>query len=245
MKRWCFLIRLRNIWYHDPCCSLHEGTSSLPRFDSLINRYKAAVERTAQQELEKSSVDWLEQKAWLSAPIVYCDGAYDWNTGKAGVGIFWGPSDSRNLHLEVTGAKITNIRAEIQAVSLAILQASSLKLQRISIKTDCNFAVKVINLWLEKWRRNGWRKAAGGLIENVEDIKKLNERLQLLKVRIEHVYGHQKFDMRSILDEHWQELPNEERDAYGNFHSDRLAQLGIDQPMMTDVEFELSIPAIK
>lgn len=55
-------------------------------------------------------------------------------------------------------------------------------MQRICIKTDCNFAVKVINLWMEKWRKNGWRKASGGHIENIDDIKKLNDRLELLKV---------------------------------------------------------------
>lgn len=58
------------------------------------------------------------------APLVYCDGSFDWTLKKGGIGIFWGPNDERNAHLSLTGSKLTNIRAEIQAVSLSALQVS-------------------------------------------------------------------------------------------------------------------------
>ncbi|VDK17847.1 unnamed protein product, partial [Anisakis simplex] len=184
-----------------------------------------------------------------SAPTVYCDGAYDWNRGKAGIGVFWGPADSRNLNLSLTGDKVTNIRAEIQAVNIAILQAHRSKLNRIYVKTDCAFVVKVINLWLEKWRLNSWKKASGAVVENVEDIKRLSDRLNLVKVRIEHIYGHQKVDVKKLMAHKdqiaWRKLTSEERDALGNHESDRLAQLGIDQPMMSDTDFESLTDAVE
>uniref|UniRef100_F1LB21 ribonuclease H n=1 Tax=Ascaris suum TaxID=6253 RepID=F1LB21_ASCSU len=245
MKDWRCLAQLRNTISSNGYCWLHQTSSAIPSFDAILSKYRAATEQAIRDERANSIAHWQEERAWLSAPVVYCDGAYDWLTGKAGIGIFWGPSDPRNLHLAVTGCKITNIRAEVQAVSIAILQASSLKMQRICIKTDCNFAVKVINLWMEKWRKNGWRKASGAHIENIDDIKKLNDRLELLKVRIEHVYAHQKFAEKLKHEECWQGLTSEERDAYGNFYSDHLAQLGIDEPMMTDIAYESLITTRK
>uniref|UniRef100_A0A915AXX6 RNase H type-1 domain-containing protein n=1 Tax=Parascaris univalens TaxID=6257 RepID=A0A915AXX6_PARUN len=157
MRDWRFLAQLKNSISANGYCWLHQSTSAIPSFDAILSKYHAASEQATRDERASSIAHWNEQRAWLRAPVVYCDGAYDWLTGKAGIGIFWGPSDARNLHLAVTGCKITNIRAEVQAVSIAILQ--------------------VANLWMEKWRKNGWRKASGGHIENIDDIRKLSDRL--------------------------------------------------------------------
>uniref|UniRef100_A0A0M3I7U7 RNase H domain-containing protein n=1 Tax=Ascaris lumbricoides TaxID=6252 RepID=A0A0M3I7U7_ASCLU len=186
MKDWRCLAQLRNTISSNGYCWLHQSSSAIPSFDAILSKYRAATEQAIRDERANSIAHWQEERAWLSAPVVYCDGAYDWLTGKAGIGIFWGPSDPRNLHLAVTGCKITNIRAEVQAVSIAILQ-----------------------------------------------------------VRIEHVYAHQKFAEKLKHEECWQGLTSEERDAYGNFYSDHLAQLGIDEPMMTDIAYESLITTRK
>lgn len=66
--------------------------------------------------------------------------------------------------------------------SVSVLQACSLKLDRAVIKTDSLFVVKVINSWLGKWRANEWKKADGKMVENVDDIKKLDRYLEMIKV---------------------------------------------------------------
>lgn len=55
---------------------------------------------------------------------------------------------------------------------------------------------------------------------------------------MEHTYGHRKCDDSKLLEENWDEMSCDERDRCGNFHSDRLARLGIEQAMMTDEQFE-------
>uniref|UniRef100_A0A1I7VU35 ribonuclease H n=1 Tax=Loa loa TaxID=7209 RepID=A0A1I7VU35_LOALO len=217
--------------------------SSAPDFDALTRKIqqwkeKPAIENSDDNSEVSSGNKIIEKRAWMSAPLVYCDGSFDWTLRKGGIGIFWSPNDERNVQLSLTGSKLTNIRAEIQAVSLAALQACSLNFDRIIIKTDSQFVVKVINSWLSKWRSNEWKKADGKQIENMDDIQKLSHYTEIIKMRVEHTYGHQKYDENNGLEENWDEMSCDERDRCGNFHSDRLSRLAIDQPMMTDEQFE-------
>ncbi|VDO46034.1 unnamed protein product [Onchocerca flexuosa] len=223
--------------------------SSAPDFDSLAQKVQQWKEkRTTDNSTDDDEISFgdkiIEKREWMNAPLVYCDGSFDWTMRKGGIGIFWGPNDERNAQLSLTGSKLTNIRAEIQAVSLAALQnlllfkACSLDFERIIIKTDSQFVVKVINSWLSKWRSNEWKKVDGKQIENMGDIQKLSRYTEMIKMRVEHTYGHQKYDESKGLEENWDEMSNDERDRCGNFYSDRLSRLAINEPMMTDEEFE-------
>lgn len=215
--------------------------SSIPDFDLLaqkVQEWKGKKGTDSESDGFSSADEIIERREWLNAPLVYCDGSFDWTLRKGGIGIFWGPNDERNAHLLLTGSKLTNIRAEIQAVNLAAVQACSLNFKRVIVKTDSQFVVKVINSWLPRWRANEWKKADGKRIENLDDIQKLSRYIEMMKVQVEHTYGHQKYDESKGLEEKWDDLSCDERDLCGNFHSDRLSRLALEQPMMTDVEFE-------
>uniref|UniRef100_A0A915PRC3 ribonuclease H n=1 Tax=Setaria digitata TaxID=48799 RepID=A0A915PRC3_9BILA len=216
--------------------------SSVPDFDALTEKVQHWKEKLLTGNVNdsddiSSGDKIIENRAWMSAPLVYCDGSFDWTLRKGGIGIFWSPNDERNAHLSLTGPKLTNIRAEIQAVSLAALQACSLKFERVIIKTDSQFVVKVINSWLSRWRSNEWKKSDGKQIENMDDIQKLSLFTEMIKIRVDHTYGHQKYDEMKEL-ENWGEMSCDEKDRCGNFYSDRLSRLAIHQPMMTDEQFE-------
>ncbi|VDN85232.1 unnamed protein product [Brugia pahangi] len=127
------LIKLSRCFYSYNAISsaaiLARRFSSAPDFDALAQKIqqwkeKSSVDNSDNDEI--SSADKIiEKRAWMSAPLVYCDGSFDWTLRKGGIGIFWSPNDERNAHLSLTGSKLTNIRAEIQAVSLAALQVSA------------------------------------------------------------------------------------------------------------------------
>ncbi|KAM3722545.1 AN1-type zinc finger protein [Dirofilaria immitis] len=237
----------RCLYFHKAISSTAISTkrfSSAPDFDALAQKVQQWKEKHA---TDNSSVDnneilfgdkIVEEREWMKAPLVYCDGSFDWTLRKGGIGIFWSPNDERNSHLSLTGSKLTNIRAEIQAVSLAALQACSLDFERVIIKTDSQFVVKVINSWLARWRSNEWKKADGKQIENMDDIQKLSRYTEMIKMRVEHTYGHQKYDEGKEMEENWDEMSCDERDRCGNFHSDRLSRLAINEPMMTDEDFK-------
>ncbi|MFH4982147.1 hypothetical protein AB6A40_008856 [Gnathostoma spinigerum] len=98
-------------------------------FTKLIAKYSEALLR-CEIKKEDNREQHEEDKLWLQARTVYCDGACRKNskTGiwNGGIGIFWGPYNKRNMCLSLTG-KATNVRAELRAVILALTQASRLK----------------------------------------------------------------------------------------------------------------------
>ncbi|KAJ3910378.1 ribonuclease H-like domain-containing protein [Lentinula edodes] len=109
--------------------------------------------------------------------VVYCDGACKGN-GKvgsvAGIGVWWGHNDSRNLAERCPGEQ-TNNRAELITRSTA--SAAS------------------FNDWLQKWLENDWRKADGSAVKNPELIHYvailLSSRFRIgQSVKLEYVKGH-------------------------------------------------------
>ncbi|VDN02798.1 unnamed protein product [Thelazia callipaeda] len=238
------LTKYFNCYNAIPSATLCCKRLTAPNFDALAQQFQQELngrqssDGGCEHDVMISSDKIIERREWMNAPVVYCDGSFEWTLKKGGIGIFWSPKDERNVHLSLTGSKITNIRAEIKAVSLAALQACSLKFERVIIKTDSQFVVKVINSWLSRWRLNDWKKADGRQIENVDDIQKLSRYTDMIKMRVEHTYGHQKYDATKGCEQIWDDMSCDVKDRCGNFYSDQLSKLAIEEPMMTDELFE-------
>ncbi|KAJ3815641.1 ribonuclease H-like domain-containing protein [Lentinula aff. lateritia] len=110
--------------------------------------------------------------------VAYCDGACKGN-GKvgsvAGIGVWWGHNDPRNLAERCPGEQ-TNNRAELIAIC-RVLETTR------------------FNDWLQKWMTNDWRKADGSAVKNPELIHYvatlLASRFQIgQSVKLEYVKGH-------------------------------------------------------
>ncbi|TPX56253.1 hypothetical protein PhCBS80983_g04641 [Powellomyces hirtus] len=125
-----------------------------------------------------------------SAIHIYTDGACSHNgvtqSARAGIGVFYGPSDPRNISVPLPGKLQTNNRAELSAVCMAIegclattkLASSSVSAtttaastapstasiptsplllpQPIVIHTDSMYVRNGITKWIKKWKRDGW-----------------------------------------------------------------------------------------
>ncbi len=82
----------------------------------------------------------------------------------------------------------TNQRAEISAIILALRQAlaryedlNSNPYFKVTIHSDSQYAVNCMNNWVHKWRRNGWRNAAGYEVVNrdlIESALELDNQLE-------------------------------------------------------------------
>ncbi|EKM83940.1 hypothetical protein AGABI1DRAFT_14088, partial [Agaricus bisporus var. burnettii JB137-S8] len=128
--------------------------------------------------------------------VVYSDGACKGN-GKAGsiagVGVFYGPNDPRNLAERCPGDQ-TNNRAELIAI-VRVLETVPVSSQKLLIKTDSRYSIKCVGQWLPKWQENGFRTAEGLPVKNVGIVKYLaallNERAgRGQPVLLQHVKGH-------------------------------------------------------
>ncbi|KAI0073219.1 ribonuclease H-like protein, partial [Panus rudis PR-1116 ss-1] len=141
-----------------------------------------------------------EREGWL---LVYCDGACKGN-GKpgsiAGIGVWWGPDDPRNIAERCPGSQ-TNNRAELIAI-VRVLQTTPLSKTPLQILTDSQYSMKCgigIKEWLQKWKRNGYKNSKGEPVSNraiIEYIDALlNERGALgQRVEFEYVPGHSGYE---------------------------------------------------
>ncbi|KAG6811158.1 hypothetical protein H0H92_008744 [Tricholoma furcatifolium] len=146
--------------------------------------------------------------------VVYCDGACKGN-GKpgsiAGVGVWWGNNDPRNIAERCPGDQ-TNNRAELIAIA-RVLESTPRSKKPLLIKTDSQYsmrckAVVTVTLskqlicitlgfseWMPKWLMNNFTSSTGGPVKNEGIIKYIAALMKVRglmgqKVRLTYVKGH-------------------------------------------------------
>ena len=125
-------------------------------------------------------------------PEIYTDGCcYGNGTSKAraGIGVYWGSGDGRNVSEPLAG-RPTNNRAEIHAAIRAITQCKEQGIEEVIIKTDSQFLIKSVTQWIHKWRENGWSLSNGQPVINKDDFKELDKVLGGIDITWIHVRGH-------------------------------------------------------
>ncbi|KAL3318432.1 Ribonuclease H1 [Cichlidogyrus casuarinus] len=164
--------------------------------------HPTASAKIHESRVDENTVDWT---------VVYTDGSCKGpqSNRRAGIGIFWGDNHPWNLSKKVVG-KQTNIKAEMDACSEAIEHALSKEVPKLIIRTDSEFTMKVVEQWLPKWQRNGFRLANGQEVKNSDAVRRLAKAANnpRIKIKFEHVRGH--------------------KGIYGNTQADQLANLAAD-----------------
>ena len=145
--------------------------------------------------------------------IVYTDGACTGNgkkNAKAGIGVYFGENDPRNVSKRITG-KQTNNTAELKAVITAInILKEEIKLNKnILIFTDSKYVILCCTSYGQKQDVIGWKKQ----IKNYNLVKKIYEYFKNNKnIKIKHIRAH-----TGLKDEH----------SKGNDMADKLAVLSL------------------
>ncbi|KAI9836273.1 MAG: hypothetical protein M1819_001610 [Sarea resinae] len=111
----------------------------------------------------------------------------------AGVGVYFGADDERNVSEALAGPRQTNQRAELTAILRALDIAP--RHRSVTIFTDSKYAIDCVTVWYINWRRNNWQTAAKKPVENrdlVESILTKIEERNALKVetKFEWLKGH-------------------------------------------------------
>lgn len=93
----------------------------------------------------------------------------------------------------------TNNRGELRAIQAAldILESNeqfwSRDFDEYCIWSDSEYSIHCLTKWAPGWRRNGWKKSDGGIIQNIDLIKPVYEKLaRMSRVRLQHVRAHQR-----------------------------------------------------
>ncbi|KAK0669266.1 putative ribonuclease [Cercophora samala] len=104
--------------------------------------------------------------------VVYTDGAAPGN-GKshatAGIGVYFGPGDPRNISRRLPGPLQTNQRAELMAIQLALEWFPPTT--SVEIRTDSQYSIDCVTKWYLGWVKNGWKSAKEGPVKNDDIIK--------------------------------------------------------------------------
>ncbi|KAF7639363.1 Ribonuclease H1 [Meloidogyne graminicola] len=125
-------------------------------------------------------------------PVVYTDGACSRNGSsnpKAGIGVFWGDNHNWNVSAPVTGRATNNI-AEYSAIICGIEKAISEGLTKLIIRTDSQLIINSMNLWINKWKLNGWKTVEGTDVLNKDLLEYIDNLQSKVKVYFEKVDGH-------------------------------------------------------
>ncbi|KAI1117443.1 ribonuclease H-like protein [Nemania sp. NC0429] len=89
----------------------------------------------------------------------------------AGVGVFFGEGDPRNISERLAGETQTNQRAELTAVIRALERTK--KNAKIRIFTDSKYTIDCSTNWYRSWEKNNWTKPDGEPVLNQDLIKQI------------------------------------------------------------------------
>jgi len=154
--------------------------------------------------------------------VVYTDGACSQNQRsslrRAGVGVFWGHGNDRNLSVPLPGSLQSNQRAELYAILLALETDS----RPLEIRTDSAYARNGCVKGRHAWRRRGWRTRRGVLLNSDlwQKIDVLLNTRPVGHVLFVKVKGHSSAEDVLNGNVSWQ-------DKAGNDFADGLALAGI------------------
>jgi ribonuclease HI len=149
---------------------------------------------------------------------VYTDGGCS-NNGKpysrAGIGIFFGEDDTRNLSKRIDG-KQTNNTAELSAIieTYKIIENDIMSGKKVGIFTDSEYVMKCISTYGEKCYKKNWTED----IPNKELVRTVYEMYKNKPtVKIFHIRAHTgKTDTHSIGNHNADRLANESIGAVPN-----------------------------
>src|ERR1700749_2992548 len=111
---------------------------------------------------------------------LFTDGSCQ-NNGKknarAGIGIYFPRKQLPNVSKRFMVGAITNQRAELYAILVAIKMVEKANLlheySSLVIYTDSNYSIKCVTVWIKDWIKNGWKNKKKQPVANADIIKKI------------------------------------------------------------------------
>lgn len=101
--------------------------------------------------------------------VICTDGACTKNGkhgAKAGVGVYFGEDDARNISTPLEGPVQTNNRAELRAFIHALEFAVDNPTVQVHIESDSSYCIKGYKTWIFSWVSRKWTKSNGGDVMN-------------------------------------------------------------------------------
>ncbi len=127
---------------------------------------------------------------------IYTDGSCIGNPGKGG----WAAIIINNGKKKIISGSenyTTNNRMEIIAVIKAL---NTIKLKQATLITDSQYVKNGIEVWIHKWKDNGWMTAEKKPVKNKDLWTKLDKIQKTKKIKWEWVKGHSSDKLNNEVD---------------------------------------------
>ena len=119
---------------------------------------------------------------------IYTDGACSGNPGKGGWAAILIVGDNKK-NLSGAEYKTTNNRMELTAVIQSLQSLDDYNDFEIEINTDSKYVKDGIEIWINKWKENGWKTANKKEVKNQDLWKNLDNIIQGKKIKWNWVKG--------------------------------------------------------
>jgi ribonuclease HI len=202
-----------------------EEANSFIQSSSIINN---DIKNKQKNSIKEEIIEFIPEY------YVYTDGACS-NNGKenalAGIGIFFGLNDIRNVSKRIEGKQTNNI-AEITAIieTYFIIENDIINGKKVAIVTDSEYAIKCVSSYGEKCYKKGWKLE----IPNKELVQKAYEMYKdKTNIQFIHIKAHTN---------------NTDIHSFGNDNADKLANIaiGLDNcPYNKSTKIYLIVPFIQ
>ncbi|KIE04016.1 RNase H domain protein, partial [Metarhizium majus ARSEF 297] len=137
----------------------------------------ASAKKTASKTAAKKAEPGVQRPA-EDVLQIYTDGSSLANGkagSRAGVGVYFGDGDPRNVSERLVGDPQTNQRAELMAM-LRALEIAPLE-QTVQIISDSQYSIKCVTQWAIGWKQKGWKTATGEDVKNQDIIRAVLDKM--------------------------------------------------------------------
>jgi ribonuclease HI len=120
------------------------------------------------------------------------------NCTKASYGYYMLMGNDIYEEYKILEGEKTNNKAEINGIILAFEKIKEIKPEnkKIYIYSDSEYTIKSLTIWINAWKKNGWKTVNKKPVKNIELIKLMDslyiELKQTYDIEINHIFSHQK-----------------------------------------------------
>lgn len=140
--------------------------------------------------------------------VCFTDGACSANgkaNAKASYAVVWPNNDTYNFASRVPGPVQTNNRGEYHGFLQALRQADEVNPTRdeiLYVYTDSMLMINTFTKWVDKWKKNNWKKSDGEQVQNLDLVKEIDNLMTMRQTNMIHVRAHtKKQDWKSIYND--------------------------------------------
>lgn len=198
----------------------HKSFAKLKDAEAFM-RGESAATKTIVKSKDNDPLAFLK-KLPEDCVVVYCDGAcrnnQDPKTRKAGVGVWFGEDDDRNVSEPLRGDNQTNNRAELTSALRALQKAP--RNRPLCVCMDSSYSLDIMLDYVKKWKTQNWFRF--GEWDHPDAKKNCDIVSEILFEQ----------DQRTAPTL-WQYVPGHDG-VHGNEEADALARAGVDMHEVLD-----------